>query len=351
MLEVETVFAYALNRAYCTSPEEFIAYIAFFLSCSRVTRTIFSSFNSNGCRMTDSNLLFSHAAQQSYPPSSLYVVATPIGNLADISCRALHVLSLVDAIACEDTRNSAQLLKQLGIAKPLIAAHQHNENEVALKIVQRLARGESIAVISDAGTPAISDPGARIVNAVRIAGYTIVPLPGPSAVITALSASGLLQDQFTFIGFLPSKAGQRESRLATLINSTASLVFYEAPHRIIDTVAALAALFPPARKIVMARELTKLFEEIHRCDLADASAWLAADPHRQKGEYVIIVEGASADQDQELTEATRVLSILLESCPVKQAAQLAAQLTGQKKNALYQLALEMHANRPEQSQP
>ena len=293
--------------------------------------------------MTDLNSLLSHAAQQSYPASCLYVVATPIGNLADISCRALHVLARVDAIACEDTRNSAQLLNQLGIAKPLMAAHQHNENEVAQKIVQRLQQGASIALISDAGTPAISDPGARIVDAVRAAGLKVVPLPGASAVITALSASGLLQDQFYFAGFLPSKAGQRDTLLKTWRDTAATLVFYEAPHRITETVAALAALFPPSRKIVLARELTKLFEEIHRCQLSDAIAWLAADAHREKGEYVILLEGATGDQDQELIEAKRVLSILLESCSVKQAAQLAAQLTGQKKNALYQLALELHS--------
>ncbi len=301
--------------------------------------------------MTDTNLLFSHAAQQSYPASSLYVVATPIGNIADISCRALHVLSIVDAIACEDTRNSAQLLNQLGLSKPLIAAHQHNENEVAQKIVQRLESGESIALISDAGTPAISDPGARIVDAVRTAGFKVVPLPGPSAVITALSAAGLLQDQFTFVGFLPSKAGQRDSQLSALLNSTATLVFYEAPHRIVETVAALTALFPASRKIVLARELTKLFEEIHRCDLPDANAWLADNVHRLKGEYVIVLEGATPDQNLEQIEARRVLSILLESCSVKQAAQLAAQLTGQKKNALYQLALDMNENMQASSQP
>jgi len=280
--------------------------------------------------MSDLNPLLSHAAQQSYPASCLYVVATPIGNLADISCRALHVLSKVDAIACEDTRNSAQLLNQLGISRPLMAAHQHNENEVAQKIVQRLQHGESIALISDAGTPAVSDPGARIVDAVREAGFKIVPLPGASAVITALSASGLVQDQFYFAGFLPSKAGQRDTLLKTLLNTAATLVFYEAPHRITDTVG----------------ELTKLFEEIHRCSLSDASAWLVADPHREKGEYVILLEGAASDQDLEMIEAKRVLAILLESCSVRQAAQLAAQITGQKKNTLYQIALEMHSAAP-----
>ncbi len=291
--------------------------------------------------MSDQHPLLAHAAQQSYPASCLYIVATPIGNTADITFRALHVLSTVAAIACEDTRNTSQLLKQLGLSKPLIAAHQHNENEVAQKIIQRLQTGESIALVSDAGTPAVSDPGARIVDAVRAAGLKVVPLPGASAVISALSASGLIQDQFYFVGFLPSKAGQRDSALNKLIAVPATLVFYEAPHRIVETVNALAAIFPPNRKIVLARELTKLFEEIHRCDVADAAAWLAADSHREKGEYVVLLEGASQDADAELTEAKRVLTILLDSCSVKQAAQLAAQLTGQKKNGLYELALNL----------
>lgn len=294
--------------------------------------------------MTELQSLLSHAEQQSYPTSTLYVVATPIGNVADISCRALVVLSKADAIACEDTRNTAQLLKHLGISKPLIAAHQHNENEIAQKIIQRLQQGERIALVSDAGTPAVSDPGARIVDAVREAGFKVVPLPGASAVIAALSASGLVNDQFYFVGFLSNKAGQRNSVLSTLKTISATLVFYEAPHRINDTVAALVELFPGTRKIVFARELTKLFEEIHRCDLAEATRWLASDAHRQKGEYVVLLEGATTDQDAELLEAKRVLTILLESCSVKQASVLAAQITGQKKNALYQLALEIHDN-------
>ncbi len=293
--------------------------------------------------MTTPHPLLAHAAQQSYPASCLYVVATPIGNVADISCRALYVLEKVQAIACEDTRNTAQLLKQLGIVKPLMAAHEHNEREVADKIIARLQQGESIALVSDAGTPAVSDPGARIVDAVRAAGLKVVPLPGASAVITALSASGLLNDQFYFVGFLPNKAGQRNSALTALTGITATLVFYEAPHRIIETVAALATLFPATRKIVLARELTKLFEEIHRCDLGEASAWLAADSHREKGEYVVLLEGATPDQNGELREAERILSILLTSCSVKQSATLAAQITGQKKNALYELALRMQA--------
>jgi len=292
--------------------------------------------------MAELNDLLSHAALQSYPASCLYVVATPIGNVADITYRAHFVLSKVDSIACEDTRNTAHLLQQLGLFKPLIAAHQHNENEVAQKIIQRLTQGESIALVSDAGTPAISDPGARIVDAVRNAGFAVVPVPGASAVVTALSASGLLNDQFYFVGFLPAKAGQRDAILKTLITLSATLVFYEAPHRITETAAALNTLFPSSRKIVFARELTKLFEEVHRCDLSSATAWLEQNAHRQKGEYVILLEGATTDREAELREAKRVLAILLESCSVKQAANLASQLTGQKKNALYHLALELH---------
>ena len=230
------------------------------------------------------------------------------------------------------------------MVKPLIAAHQHNENEVAQKIIQRLQHGERVALVSDAGTPAVSDPGARIVDAVREAGLKVVPLPGASAVIAALSASGMLNDHFYFVGFLPSKAGQRESVLTTLKMIPATLVFYEAPHRITEMIAALTGLFPPTRKIVFARELTKLFEEIHRCDLAAATQWLKDDPHRQKGEYVVLLDGATTDQNAELLEAKRVLTILLQDCSVKQASTLAAQITGQKKNTLYQMALDMQDN-------
>jgi len=280
-------------------------------------------------------------AQQSYPPATLYVVATPIGNVGDISLRALHVLSCVDAIACEDTRNTAQLLQRYGLSKPLIAAHQHNEREVADRLIARLQSGERIALVSDAGTPAVSDPGARIVDAVRNAGLRVVPLPGASAALAALSASGLMQDQFHFVGFLPAKAGQRDNILRALQANTATLVFYEAPHRIAETVAALASVFEPTRQIVFARELTKLFEETHRCTLSEAGMWIAADPHRQKGEFVILVEGAADKEAENDAEADRVLSILLQECSVKQAAGLAAQITGRKKNALYERALQL----------
>ena len=281
------------------------------------------------------------AAHQSYPTATLYIVATPIGNVTDISLRALQVLALVDAVACEDTRNTGNLLTRFGLSKPMIAAHQHNEREVADKLITRLLAGERIALVSDAGTPGVSDPGARIVDAVRAAGLRVLPLPGASAAITALSASGLVNDRFYFVGFLPAKAKQRESALQELIAVPATLVFYEAPHRILDCVEALAGVFEPARQVVFARELTKLFEEIHRCPLAEALAWVKADPHREKGEYVVLVEGAAAGSDAEEAEAERILNILLAECSVKQAASLAAQITGRKKNALYDRALEI----------
>ncbi|RJG07754.1 16S rRNA (cytidine(1402)-2'-O)-methyltransferase [Noviherbaspirillum cavernae] len=279
--------------------------------------------------------------QQIYPESALYVVATPIGNAGDITLRAINVLSIADAIACEDTRNTAHLLTRYGLSKELIAAHEHNEREVATRLIARLRAGQRIALVSDAGTPAVSDPGARIVDAVREAGLRVLPLPGASAAVSALSASGLVNDHFYFAGFLPSRTKQRESALAALRGMAATLVFYEAPHRITETVDAIAAAFEPTRQIVFARELTKLFEEIHRCTLQDAAAWLAADAHRQKGEYVILVSGAPVANDVDDAEAERILAILLEECSVKQAAALAARITGLKKNALYERALQM----------
>ncbi|WP_317201360.1 16S rRNA (cytidine(1402)-2'-O)-methyltransferase [Janthinobacterium sp.] len=287
--------------------------------------------------------VMAEAAHQTYPISTLYVVATPIGNVTDISLRALHLLSLVNAVACEDTRNTAHLMTRFGLNKPLIAAHQHNEREVAELLIARLQAGERIALVSDAGTPAVSDPGARIVDAVRAAGLRVLPLPGASAAITAISASGLLNDQFYFVGFLPAKAKQRENMLTGLRTVSATMVFYEAPHRILDCAGALAAVFEPSRQVVFARELTKMFEEIHRCPLSEAVAWIEADPHREKGEYVILLEGATAAQDAEEAEAERILAILLAECSVKQAANLTAQITGRKKNALYDRALQMKA--------
>jgi 16S rRNA (cytidine1402-2'-O)-methyltransferase len=297
--------------------------------------------NQSATNSTHTLPMLQEVSQQIYSAATLYVVATPIGNIADISLRALHLLSIADAVACEDTRNTAQLLARYGLSKNLIAAHEHNEREVAEKLIARLQAGERIALVSDAGTPAVSDPGARIVDAVRNAGLRVVPLPGASAAVTALSASGLLSDQFYFVGFLPAKAKQRDTVLSGLRSVPATLVLYEAPHRISDTVDALVVAFEPGRQIVFARELTKLFEEIHRCPMSDAAAWLVADSHRQKGEFVILIEAAPAAMDADVAEAERILKILLEECSVKQAAALTAQITGQKKNALYERALQM----------
>lgn len=281
------------------------------------------------------------AAQQSYPTATLYVVATPIGNVTDITLRALHVLMLADVVACEDTRKTGALLTRFGLNKQMVAAHQHNEREVADKLVARLRAGERVALVSDAGTPAVSDPGARIVDAVRAAGLQVVPIPGASAAIAALSASGLVNDRFHFVGFLPARPKQREAELSTLKQMTATLVIYEAPHRIVDCVEALAAVFEPGRQVVFARELSKLFEEIHRCELKDALAWVKADANRERGEFVVLVEGAAVRDDAQDAEAERILNILLAECSVKQAASLTAQITGRKKNALYERALQI----------
>ena len=281
------------------------------------------------------------AAQQSYPTATLYVVATPIGNVTDITLRALQVLLLADVVACEDTRKTGALLTRFGLNKQMVAAHQHNEREAAEKLVARLHAGERVALVSDAGTPAVSDPGARIVDAVRAAGLNVVPVPGASAAVTALSASGLVNDRFHFVGFLPAKARQRESELSTLKSMPATLVIYEAPHRIVDCVEALATAFEPTRQVVFARELSKLFEEIHRCPLKDALAWVKADANRERGEFVVLVEGATLETDAADAEAERILQILLAECSVKQAASLAAQITGRKKNALYERALQI----------
>lgn len=280
------------------------------------------------------------------------MLATPIGNVCDISLRALHVLSIVDAIACEDTRNTSHLLTRYGISQTLIAAHEHNEHEAAAKIITALRQGQRIALVSDAGTPAISDPGARIVDAVHAAGLNVVPLPGASAAVTALSVGGLRNDHFHFIGFLPSKAKQRELALQKLVRDSATLVLYEAPHRIVETVAALLQAFGPSRQIVFARELTKLFETIYRCSLAEAPAWLAEDVNRQRGEFAILIEGAPTNEDATaLTEAERILQILLAELPLKQAAILTAQITGQKKNALYERALQIREDQSGMTQP
>ncbi|MDL2283899.1 16S rRNA (cytidine(1402)-2'-O)-methyltransferase [Oxalobacter sp. OttesenSCG-928-P03] len=285
--------------------------------------------------------IMQNVTRQDYPASTLYVMATPIGNAGDISLRALYILSLVDAVACEDTRNTGPLLAQYGLSKELISAHQHNEHRMAEQLVARLSKGERIALVTDAGTPAISDPGSHLVDAVLSAGLRVIPVPGASAAIAALSVSGLTADHFYFAGFLPAKTAARETTLKSLETLPATLVIYEAPHRIAATLASLATVFGPDRQIVIAREITKLFEEIHRCRLSEATHWLEADPHHTRGEFVLLVEGQKEGGDRDEAEAERILSVLLTECPVSQAATLASRITGIKKNRLYERALQI----------
>ena len=273
--------------------------------------------------------------------AALYVVATPLGNLGDITLRALDVLRSVDAVAAEDTRLTRQLLSHYDIHAHLISLHEHNEERSAAGIIRMLTEGRAVAYVTDAGTPAISDPGALLVSQVREAGLRVVPIPGPSAVTAALSAAGIGAAQFLFYGFLPSKAGARREALAGLAALPYALVFYEAPHRVLETFEDMVQVLGGERGLVIAREITKLFETFHRCALGEASAWLSADANRLKGEFVLIVEGAASPRDHAVEEAERVLRILLGELPLKQAVQLAAEITGAKRNALYDRALEL----------
>lgn len=273
---------------------------------------------------------------------ALYVVATPIGNLSDITLRALDILIGTDVVAAEDTRNTKHLLQHHGISDAkLLAVHQHNERGSADKVIALLREGKSVALVTDAGTPAVSDPGAVLVEAVREAGLRVIPIPGASAAITALSASGLVNPHFMFYGFLPNKPGARRTALQALANHTCTLVFYEAPHRILECTADLQTVFGDEREIVFAREITKLFESIHRCKLGTALEWLNSDPNNQRGEFVLLVSGAPERTEALDAEAERVLTLLLAELPLKQAVQLAVQITGQNKKALYQRALEL----------
>jgi 16S rRNA (cytidine1402-2'-O)-methyltransferase len=283
-----------------------------------------------------------HGEQASEGAGKLYVVATPIGNLGDISARALAVLAQADLVAAEDTRTTGHLLAHHGIGAKFVALHEHNERERAAELVARMRAGKTIALVSDAGTPGISDPGALLVARAMEAGITVCPIPGANAAITALSAAGLAAPQFLFYGFLPAKPAGRRAALAALRGFSHALVFYEAPHRVTECVADLAAVLDGEREIVIARELTKLFETIHRCRLDEAGAWLAGDPNRQRGEFVLIVSGAPEEKQDSLpAEAERVLRLLLAELPLKQAAALAAAITGARKNELYDRALAL----------
>lgn len=286
------------------------------------------------------------AGPQHYPAAALYVVATPIGNLADITLRALHLLGLVDAIACEDTRHTASLLQAYGLHKPLLALHQHNEAEGAVGVIERLQRGERIAYVSDAGTPGISDPGARLCAAVQAAGLRCVPLPGASSVTALLSVAGLAAIEtdaaFEFTGFLPAKGSARAQALRRLAQQPHACVLLEAPHRIQALARDLGEL--GKRRITLGRELTKQFEQVVtlRCD--EFAGWLAADPVHAKGEFALALHPlarASADDAGPDAEALRVLKLLLAELPLKGAARLAAEITGASKNALYQAGLAL----------
>ncbi len=270
---------------------------------------------------------------------TLYVVATPIGNLADASPRSLEALRAAAVIACEDTRTSRTLLARHGIATPTVALHEHNERAASAKLLQALAGEKDVALISDAGTPGVSDPGALLVAAAHRAGIRVVPVPGPSAALAAFSASGFPGGAFLFAGFLPSTRAARRKALARMRESR-PVVIYEAPHRVREAVADLTERFGSAREVVIARELTKKFEEIARLPLGEAAAWLAAGAHRQQGEFVLVLGPAAAEAPDPLAEGRRVLALLLDSLPPSEAARLAAKITGAPRNELYRLALE-----------
>ena len=287
-----------------------------------------------------------HAARQAagpqhYPAGALYAVATPIGNLADITLRALHVLQIADAIACEDTRHTQRLLRSYGIdGRPLIAVHEHNEAEAAQQVLERLRRGERVAYVSVAGTPAVSDPGARLAAACAQAGLRVVPLPGASSVTTAISAAGLAGDgRFVFMGFLPAKAGERTAAAQALAQERRAVVLLEAPHRIAALADALAAL--GERPVTVGRELTKQFEQIATLPCAGLAGWLAADAQRQRGEFVLVLHPFDAAPPE--GEGERALRLLLPELPLKTAVRLAAELTGAPRNVLYEQALALKA--------
>jgi 16S rRNA (cytidine1402-2'-O)-methyltransferase len=266
---------------------------------------------------------------------TLFVVATPIGNLGDLSPRALATLNAVSAICAEDTRHSRQLLAHFGMDKPLLALHEHNEDEISAKIVARLLSGDSLALVSDAGTPLISDPGFRLVRAARAAGIKVSPVPGACAFVAAMSVAGLPSDRFVFEGFLPAKASARRERLSRLVAEPRTLVFYESAHRIEDTLEDLVAVFGDDRPAVLARELTKLFETVLDGTLAGLRAQVAADPNQRKGEFVLLVQGAGEDADAQIAEGRRLYAKLSEHLPPSTAAKLAAELSGAPRKALY----------------
>jgi len=273
----------------------------------------------------------------------LYVVATPLGNLGDMSPRAIEVLQNVDLIAAEDTRHSGRLLQHFGVGTRMFSLHEHNEQQQSERLIQILHQGRSLALISDAGTPLISDPGYRIVQRAREDGFTVVPIPGPSAVITALSVSGLPTDRFVFEGFLPAKQGARRRHLETLVDETRTLVFYESCHRIVDCLKDMYEVFGVEREVVVARELTKAFEQIQGGSIKELVEWVSLDPNHQKGEFVVLVRGVTQEVE-ELgldEEALQTLRVLMEELPLKQAAKLTAKRHGLQNRMVYQAGISL----------
>lgn len=278
--------------------------------------------------------------QDPLPAGTLYVVATPIGNLSDLSPRAREILARADLVACEDTRTTRTLLAAHGIDARTVAVHEHNERAAGSKLVEALAAGKTVALVSDAGTPAVSDPGALVVEAAHRAGIRVIPVPGASAAIAAYSASGFLADRFLFVGFLPASTGARRKAIAAL-DAACPVVLYEAPHRVLETVRDLAAAFGPDLEIVIARELTKKFEEVARLPLSGAASWIEANPHRQQGEFVLVLGPRPPAEAKDGDDSERILRVLLGEVSVSEAARIAARLTGGSKNSLYARALEL----------
>jgi 16S rRNA (cytidine1402-2'-O)-methyltransferase len=294
--------------------------------------------------MTDS--VSTHSDDRSeFTTSALYVVGTPIGHLGELSARAIGALKAADLIACEDTRETSRLVRHLGLDAQLVAVHEHNERSGADRLIAALREGRRVALVSDAGTPAVSDPGARVVRAVQEAGFRVVPISGPSAAVVALSASGLLDAQFRFVGFLPSKSTARQRTLEALREEDCALVFYEAPHRILECVDDMAAVMQPQRELVIARELTKLFEQIVRLPLPDAPAWLRADANHQRGEFVLLLSGSPQLEGADAA-SLRTLDLLLEELPPSRAVKLAQAITGAPRKLLYAHAMARGADAP-----
>jgi len=281
--------------------------------------------------------------QVSIVNGALYIVATPIGNLADMTARAIEVLRDVAVIAAEDTRHSGVLLRHFGISTPCLAYHEHNERQQTETLIERLGQGAAVALISDAGTPLLSDPGYHLVKAAHAADIRVIPIPGASAVLAALSVSGLPTDRFIFEGFLPAKSSGRRERMLALRSETRTLIFYEAPHRLLATLGDMAEIFGQQREAVLARELTKVYETIRKDSLERLRHWVEADPNQQKGECAIVVQGAEVVSDQVDADAEkrRILEILLDEMPLKQAVGVAVKISGEKRNRLYQWAVDM----------